>query len=125
MRVSLFVSLLGLGTAAGAWAQVASAGYGAVTGVVNQAGAEGLPEAMVVLSNKALGTQFTMKTSDDGVFLAPTVAPAAGYTLNVSRKQFSTWESTQFSVSAGQTLNFNIVLDASPTLRRSDISQGL
>jgi hypothetical protein len=125
MRVSLIVSLLGLGAAAGAWAQQASAGYGVVTGFVNQAGAEGLPEATVVLTNKSLGTKLTMTTSDDGVFQASTVAPAAGYTLNVSRKQFSTWFSNEFSVSTGETLNFTIILDASPITRSSDASAAL
>ena len=53
MREVLVVSLLGLVSSVSARAQ-ASAGFGAVSGVVIQAGMDTMPEAEVVLSNSAL-----------------------------------------------------------------------
>lgn len=114
MNSRLKVCLLGLLLPVGMWAQ-ASNGFGAVSGIVTQAGAEGMPEANVVLSNPALGTQFTIVTSDDGVFNAPALVPAAGYRLKVTRDGYQSWESEQFAVSAGQTVEFKIPLQAVDT----------
>jgi hypothetical protein len=113
------VSLAGIVCAAQVWAQ-ASAGFGSVSGVVIQAGAEGLPEASVILSNTALGTQITLISSDDGVFHFAAVVPAAGYTLRVTRKDFESWESGAFSVATGQTVSFQIPLDAAGTAAKDN-----
>lgn len=124
MKSSLLVSVLGLLCSVGAWAQ-ASAGFGAVAGMVTQSGADGMPDATVVLSNRALGTQVTMVTTDDGIFGATTVVPAEGYALKVARKGFGSWESGTFTVSAGQTLNFRVPLDAEGTAAKVEASAGL
>jgi hypothetical protein len=112
VRSQIVVCLAGLACSAMIWGQ-ASSGFGAVSGIVTQAGAEGMPEATVVLSNPILGTQVTMITSDDGVFNAATVIPAAGYSVKVTREGYEGWQSATFSVSAGQTVNFKIPLEAS------------
>jgi carboxypeptidase family protein len=109
MKATLFASLFGL-SCASAWAQ-ATSGFGAVSGFVIQAGSEGLPDATVLLSNKSLGTKVTMITTDDGVFAATTVVPADGYTLQVTRKDFQSWQSAPFTVSAGETVNFSVPLE--------------
>lgn len=58
------IFLAGVGSTASAWAQT-SAGFGTVSGIVTQAGAEGMPDATVVLSNPTLGTAVTLITTDD------------------------------------------------------------
>lgn len=111
MKVILLVSVLGLAVCTGAWAQ-ASAGFGAVSGYVIEAGAQGMPDATVLLTNPTLGTKEEMITTDDGVFGDESVVPAAGYHLSVTRKGFQSWQSGSFTVTAGQTATFNIPLVA-------------
>ena len=60
-----------------------------------------------------------MITSDDGVFSAATVVPAAGYSLKVTRQAFQGWQSESFEVAAGQTVNFKIPLEAADTAPRA------
>ena len=59
---------------------------GTVSGVVTQAGAEGMPDATVVLSNPTLGTAVALITTDDGVFADAEVAFPDG--INARRWQF-------------------------------------
>ena len=119
MKEALVVSLLGLVSSLSASAQ-ASAGFGAVTGVIIQAGMDTMPEAEVVLSNSALGTRYTMISTDDGVFNSPTVVPSTGYSLNVSKKGYRSWQSGTFAVSAGQTVEFKVALEAEGTTNEMD-----
>lgn len=109
MRSAPFLSLVLLLSSATAWGQ-ASAGFGGVGGLVLDPNGFGLPDANVVLSNASLGVERDMSTTDDGVFYQPTVVPAAGYRLKVTRKEFTSWQSEDFTVSTGQKLNFSIVL---------------
>jgi hypothetical protein len=95
-----------------AWGQ-ASIGFGVVEGTVRDPNGEGIPDTRVVLSNASLRTQLPMNTTDDGVFSAPAVAPAAGYKLRVTRKNFTTWESSEFGVSTGQRLEFEVTIHPS------------
>jgi len=115
------VCLVGLIPGFGVWAQ-ASTGFGAVSGIVTQAGADGMPEAMVVLSNSTLGTQVTMLTTDDGVFNAAAVTPAGGYALKVTRQGYQTWQSAIFSVSAGQMVEFNVPLQTEGTAAKLNVA---
>jgi hypothetical protein len=92
-----------------AWSQ-APAGFGAVGGVIRDLGGSGIPDTAVVLSNEKLGTERPMYTTDDGVFFTPTVVPAQGYRLKVTRKDYSGWESGQFDVSTGDKLHFEVIL---------------
>ena len=109
LRSPLFVCLMASVFSAGAWAQP-SAGFGAVAGTVIQAGSEGMPDAEVVLSNPALGLELKLMTTDDGMFSSSTIIPSAGYSLKVSHKGYSVWQSGVFAVSTGRTVNFWITL---------------
>src|ERR1700733_2705754 len=63
-------------------------GFGSVTGTVRDYTHTGIPDTSVVLSNEKLGINWTLTSTDDGVFYAPTVVPATGYRLKVSHKGF-------------------------------------
>ncbi|MBS1854998.1 MAG: TonB-dependent receptor [Acidobacteria bacterium] len=86
----------------------AGAGSGAVSGTVWEAGGDTLPDASVELSNPALGLRRVMNTTDDGLFTAPALNPAPGYRLKITRKGFTAWQSAEFVVSIGQTVNFQV-----------------
>ncbi len=109
MYRTLVVSLLAVVCCGGMWAQ-AGAGSGAVSGTVMEAAGDGLPDATVTLSNSALGLTRVMNTTDDGLFTAPALSPAAGYRLKISHKGFTDWESKDFEVSIGQTVDFHVTM---------------
>src|SRR5579871_471525 len=110
MQRALALCILASVCLAGANAQEV-AGYGSVTGTVFDTAGEGIPDCTVLLSNDALGLRRTMTTTDEGLFDAPALTPASGYSLKVIRKGFADWQIPEFAVSAGQTLRFRIPLD--------------
>jgi hypothetical protein len=111
MKTTLGLFLLAVVCATGAYAQ-SVAGYGAVTGTVRDANGEGIPDSTVLLSNESMGVRRSMMSTDDGTFDAPSLVPAKGYSLKVTRKGFVDWKSPVFDVSTGQTLNFTVMMQA-------------
>jgi hypothetical protein len=111
MKTTFGLFLLAVVCATGVDAQ-SVAGYGAVTGTVRDANGEGIPDSTVLLSNESMGMRRSMMSTDDGTFDAPSLAPAKGYSLKVTRKGFVDWKSTVFDVSIGQILNFTVMMQA-------------
>jgi hypothetical protein len=93
----------------GAYAQ-AIAGFGAITGKVRDIYGDGIPDTAVTITNRALGLRLVLTTTDDGVFYAPALAPAAGYAVKVTRKGFIGWSAADLKVPVGETVNFHITL---------------
>ncbi len=87
------------------------AGFGAITGTVRDSSGDGIPDCTVLLSNQALGIRRTMTTTDEGVFDAPVLTPASGYSLKVTRKGFADWQLANFTVPVGRTVDIRIPLD--------------
>ena len=114
MRKVCSVSLLALLCAGGVWAQAVT-GFGAVTGTVLENTVDGVPDAKVEILNDSLGIHWTMLTSDDGVFFAPALIPGPGYRVKVTRTGFAVWESSEFEVLLGRSLNFRVDLVRSET----------
>src|ERR1039458_7332242 len=85
MRIPAALCLFVLMCSAGAYAQ-AIAGFGAITGKVRDIYGDGIPDTTVTITNRALGLRLVLTTTDDGVFYAPALAPAAGYAGKVPRK---------------------------------------
>lgn len=94
---------------AGAYAQ-AVAGFGAITGKVRDIYGDGIPDTTVTITNRTLGLRLVLTTTDDGVFYAPALAPAAGYAVKVTRKGFTGWDAADLRVPVGETVNFHITL---------------
>jgi hypothetical protein len=94
---------------AGAWAQP-SAGFGAVAGTVIQAGSEGMPDAEITLTNPVLDLELKLMTTDDGLFSSTTILPGGEYSLKVTHKGYSAWQSGVFAVSTGQTVRVRVTL---------------
>ena len=91
------------------WGQ-APGGFGAVGGTVWDVDRIGIPDCTVVLSNDSLAIRRPMNTTDDGVFYAPTLPAASGYKLRVTRRNFTSWDSPEFSISTGQKVNWDITI---------------
>jgi len=86
-------------------------GYGAVTGTCATPTAKAYRQH-VLLSNESMGIRRSIMSTDDGTFDAPSLTPARGYSLKVTRKGFVDWKSTVFDVSTGQSLNFTVMMQA-------------
>src|SRR5687768_14043438 len=109
MRKAIVLLMLILVCSITVWAQ-AVAGLGAVSGSVRDASGAIVPGADVVVSNEARGIRRTTVSSEAGVFTAPALVPADGYTLSVSLPGFTNWEASNFTIQVGQTLDFEVVL---------------
>src|SRR5437660_5192646 len=96
----------------GAFAQ-AVAGLGAVAGTVRDATGAAVPNATVVVSNDSKGVRRTMQTTDAGVFAAPALVPATGYSIRVTGQGFADWEVKDFQVQVGQVVDFAVTLQVS------------
>src|ERR1019366_6227492 len=109
MRIPAALCLFVLMCSAGAYAQ-AIAGFGAITGKVRDIYGDGIPDTTVTITNRALGLRLVLTTTDDGVFYAPALAPAAGYAVKVTRKGFTGRDASDLKVPVGETGNFHITL---------------
>lgn len=107
MKTTVGLCLFALVCSTGVYAQ-SVAGSGAVTGIIRDQYGDGLPETKITLTNAALGIHRTTVTTDDGVFDVPSLPPDGSYKLQASRTGFATWESNEFDISVGQTVNFTI-----------------
>src|SRR2546430_16513473 len=96
----------------GAFAQ-AVAGLGAVAGTVRDASGAAVPNATVVVSNDSKSVRRTMQTTDAGVFSAPALVPATGYSIRVTGQGFADWEVKDFQVQVGQVVDFAVTLQIS------------
>jgi hypothetical protein len=99
----------------------AVSGAGAVTGIVLESGADGMPEATVTVSNSALGVRRQAVTTDDGAFNIAGLPPGAGYQLKIERKNFANWESKEFDIGVGQTRTFRIDLERAKATTDADV----
>lgn len=99
-----------LWTAAPAFAQ-SLAGLGAINGTVRDASGAVIPGATVVVSNPSLGIRRNLETNEAGLFAAPSLPPATGYQVTVTRQGFAPWEAKEIQVLVGQNVALNIILD--------------
>ena len=109
MRVVLTLCLILVLFSGEAPAQTAMGG-GWVRGIVRDSYGEGLPDAVVTLFNESLGFKRVMETTLDGVFDAPWVIPGRGYRLKVTRKEYASWQSEEFSVPSAGVVTFEVRL---------------
>src|SRR5262245_20230609 len=89
----------------------AVAGSGAMSGTVRDSTGAVIPGATAVVTNELKGIKRTMISTEAGVFTAPALVPAGGYTLTVTLPGFKTWEAKNVGIQVGQTVDFRIVLE--------------
>src|SRR2546421_1731156 len=105
----------------GAFAQ-AVAGLGAVAGTVRDATGAAVPNATVVVSNDSKSVRRTIQTTDAGVFAAPALVPATGYSIRVTGQGFADWEVKDFQVQVGQVVDFAVTLQVSSVSATVEVS---
>jgi hypothetical protein len=121
MKKITAVSCLLILWTAGAFAQ-SVAGLGAISGTVRDASGASVPGASVIVANDSKGIKRTLQTTDAGLFAAPALVPASGYTVSVSKQGFAKWEVKEFDVLVGQTVDFKILLEVSGASTKVDIT---
>jgi hypothetical protein len=121
MKRTLSLYVCSLLFSASAFAQ-AVAGLGAVSGTVRDASGAVVPDATVVLSNASKGIKRTMQSTDAGVFSAPALVPATGYSLTVTKQGFANWEASDFQVQVGQTVDFRVTIAVSTATTKVEVS---
>ena len=104
--LSVFSAML-CGTAA--FAQ-SVAGLGAISGSVHDASGAAVPGAQVVVANESKGIKRTMETTEAGVFAAPSLVPASGYSVTVNKQGFAAYELKEIQITVGQNVGLEIVL---------------
>ena len=114
MKKALVLSLLAFLSAGMALAQ-ATSGLSGISGIVRDASGAVVPNAEVVVSNEARGVRMTLNTSDGGVFNAPPLVPASGYSVTVTKSGFSVYEVKGIDLQVGQNLNLNVALAVAGT----------
>ncbi len=121
MKKVLALSCCALAFVAGAFAQ-ATAGLGAVSGTVRDASGASVPGATVLVSNDSKGIKRTMTTTDAGVFGAPALVPASGYSLSVTKQGFTTYEVKSFEILVGQNVDFKVAMTVGSATTKVDVS---
>jgi len=121
MKKAFIVSLLALVCVTGAYAQ-AVAGMGAVSGSVRDASGAAVPDASVVVANESKGIRRTLQTTDAGIFSAPALVPAPGYSISVTKQGFAAWEVKDFTVQVGDPIDFRISLQVAGTATQVEVS---
>ena len=121
MRKLLAISLCVLACAAGAFAQ-ATAGLGSVSGSVRDASGASVPGATVVVANESKGIRRTMTTTDAGVFAAPALVPASGYSITVTKQGFNTYDVKSFEILVGQNVDFSVPMTVGSATTLVDVS---
>jgi hypothetical protein len=121
MRKSVSIIVLIFASSAAVYAQ-STAGMGAVSGTVRDPSGATVPAATIVVFNDSKGIKRTMQTTEAGVFSAPALVPAEGYSATVTRQGFDTWEVKNFTVMVGQTVDFKVTLKVGATSTRLDIA---
>ena len=106
MKKLIAISVFALAYCGGAFAQVA--GMGAISGTVRDASGAVIPDAQVIVSNESKGIKRTINTTEAGVFAAPSLVPAPGYSLMVTKQGFSNYEIKDLQVQVGQNVDLAI-----------------
>jgi len=114
MRNQVFASVALCLCALTAHAQ-STAGSAGITGVVRDSSGAVVTNAKVVVNNPTKGITRNLASNDAGIFAAPALPPAAGYSVTVSAAGFSTWEIKDAELAVGQSLGLSVNLQVSST----------
>jgi hypothetical protein len=92
-----------------------TAGYGNITGVVQDSSGAVVAGARVVLENTDKGIRRELNSNNAGLFSFPNLVPAAGYHVTITKQGFTTYDAKNVTVSVGETVNLNADLKVGGT----------
>ncbi len=111
-----------LGCAVPALLAQSTAGMGSISGSVTDAAGSLVPDAKVVVENTSKGIRRDLTTTGAGAFSAPSLVPAAGYSVTVTKEGFAPYRVQNIEVLVGQTVNLTPALTVSSAATQVEVS---
>ena len=99
----------------------AAAGFGGISGIVRDSTGASVPNAEVVIDNGTKGVHRTLKTNEAGLFAAPALVPASGYTVKVTAAGFAPYDAN-VQVEVGQTVDLDIALGIATSATQVEVT---
>ena len=87
-----------------------TAGTGSISGTVIDATGAAVPGARVIVANESKGIRREMETTEGGLFNAPALIPAEGYSIAISKAGFTEYLTKDVALQVGQTINLTPTL---------------
>ena len=87
-----------------------SSGFGSINGVVLDASGAVVADAKVVIDNPSKAIHRELQTSSAGIFDAPALVPASGYSVTVSKAGFANYVVKDITVDVGSSVDLKPVL---------------
>jgi carboxypeptidase family protein len=119
-QLKLLVSL----TVALAWSAIGqnASGTGGISGVITDATGSAIPGALVVVENQAKGIRRELTTTEGGIFATPSLVPASGYSVTITKGGFTTYRAENVNVQVGETVTLTPTLQISSAATRVDVT---
>ena len=99
-----------------------AAGLGSISGTVRDSSGAIVPNATVVVANEAKGIRRQLQTNAAGLFTAPALTPAPGYSVTVEFQGFNRWEQNNIELQVGQNVNLNVALAVAGSAVQVEVS---
>jgi hypothetical protein len=90
-------------------------GLGEISGTVHDPTGAVVPGAQVVVSNSARGIHLVLTTSEGGVFDAPSLIPASGYEVTVTKTGFQEYAVKDIELLVGRNVGLTVTLSVAGT----------
>ncbi len=124
MKKGVFLVALAIQLAASLFAQ-SVAGLGAISGTVRDSSGSVVPDAKVTVANASRGIRRNLTSSGAGIFTAPSLTPAADYSITVNKPGFAPYEANGVEVLVGQDVRLDIVLAVAGTTTSVQVESGV
>jgi hypothetical protein len=103
------------------WAQN-TAGTSSISGIVVDATGSAVPGATVLVENESKGIRRELTTTEGGVFNAPSLVPAAGYSVRITKAGFAEFDARNIDLQVGQTVSLSPKLDVSSSSIKVEVT---
>jgi hypothetical protein len=100
------------------------AGLAGLIGVVQDPSGATIPGAKVVVTNESKGITRNLESNAEGIFSAPSLVPAAGYSVTVDAQGFAQFKKTGIELLVGQQINLPIVLQVAGSTQIIEVTAG-
>src|SRR3954471_3545747 len=87
-----------------------SAGFGSISGVVQDPTGAVVAGAKIIVENPSKGIRREMDTTSGGTFTAQALVPASGYQVSIAKEGFGKFEVKGITVLVGENVSLNPVL---------------
>lgn len=89
------------------------AGLAALSGTISDTSGAAIQGASIVVGNASLGIDRKITSNNDGYFIAPSLPPAKGYEITVSKEGFAPFSAKDIQLIVGQNISLPVVLGLS------------